>query len=590
MRDVIVIGSGGGGPVVAKELAARGLDVLLLEAGADFPVAEQDWTHFEVDSINPATGYFRFGPADRTKRPWRRELPQDSAIFQVAGVGGTTLHYLGNCPRAMPGTFLGFTGPFGGAYDVLHRFPFSYAELIPYYEWVEATLPVQTAAMGAKEQVFYNGAAGIGLPVQTGKDIIRNAFRPQENAILQPQGTAGKTGDPKNLVFPQAKGCTFCGHCVEGCYEPLRAPRNLKAKRSTYNSYVPMALTADLWTNGRAVTLVPDAFAVNIGTDNTPWGPVARRVTWRVGATGELVTEEAQVIVIAAGSIETPRLWLNSSLPNPNGWVGHGMTDHHFDWVVGVFPFDTNSTHGPNSASRADFPGRGSIEPVGIMPAFTAFSLTISDSGMAGLYDNGAPVGPVGADSVGRLVGPALKNALSNIDRTMCILIQTDDDVEFQNLVMLSNTAPADEHGAIPRVIVNQRNRSARTKANRDFLARQAVQILRAAGATQVFRLNLASVILHIHSTMRMGLSPTDSVLDANAESRAVKRLFVADNSALANSLGGPNPTLTTQALATRTAEKIFQLYFGGPPWVLREAPVSSIDPGVTHAVGLRGL
>jgi hypothetical protein len=34
MRDVIVIGAGGGGPVVAKELAAQGLDVLLLEAAA----------------------------------------------------------------------------------------------------------------------------------------------------------------------------------------------------------------------------------------------------------------------------------------------------------------------------------------------------------------------------------------------------------------------------------------------------------------------------------------------------------------------------------------------------------------------------
>ncbi|WP_261379895.1 FAD-binding protein [Rhodococcus rhodochrous] len=33
MTDVIVIGAGGGGPVVAKELAARGLDVLVLEAG-----------------------------------------------------------------------------------------------------------------------------------------------------------------------------------------------------------------------------------------------------------------------------------------------------------------------------------------------------------------------------------------------------------------------------------------------------------------------------------------------------------------------------------------------------------------------------
>jgi hypothetical protein len=49
--------------------------------------------------------------------------------------------------------------------------------------------------------------------------------------------------------------------------------------------------------------------------------------------------------------------------------------------------------------------------------------------------------------------------------------------------------------------------------------------------------------------------------------------------------LGGPNPTLTTQALATRTAEKIFALYFGGEPWVRRETPVASTDPAVTQAV-----
>jgi choline dehydrogenase-like flavoprotein len=53
-------------------------------------------------------------------------------------------------------------------------------------------------------------------------------------------------------------------------------------------------------------------------------------------------------------------------------------------------------------------------------------------------------------------------------------------------------------------------------------------------------------------------------VLDANAEARFVERLFIASNSALANSLGGPNPTLTSQALATRTAEKIVQEHFGG--------------------------
>jgi hypothetical protein len=82
-----------------------------------------------------------------------------------------------------------------------------------------------------------------------------------------------------------------------------------------------------------------------------------------------------------------------------------------------------------------------------------------------------------------------------------------------------------------------------------------------------------------------MGESPDTSVLDDRAESRWVKRLFIADNSALANGLGGPNPTLTTQALATRTAEAIFTTYFGGDPWVGREAPVSSIDDRVTQGV-----
>src|SRR5688572_20371300 len=124
MRDAIVIGAGGGGPIVAKELAARGLDVLLLEAGARFPNAEQDWTHFEIDANNAANGYLRFGPADRTRPPWRCETPQNSAIFQVSGVGGTTLHYLGNSPRAMPGAFHGYQGADNNAYDTAHRFPF----------------------------------------------------------------------------------------------------------------------------------------------------------------------------------------------------------------------------------------------------------------------------------------------------------------------------------------------------------------------------------------------------------------------------------------------------------------------------------
>jgi choline dehydrogenase-like flavoprotein len=177
---------------------------------------------------------------------------------------------------------------------------------------------------------------------------------------------------------------------------------------------------------------------------------------------------------------------------------------------------------------------------------------------------------------------------MANIDRLLYIDVFTDDDVEQQNGVSLSITE--DEHGRVPRIEIHQRSRTARTIENREFLVREAVRMLRRLGATRVHRINKPPFVIHSHSTMRMGTSADDSVLDANAEARWVKRLFVADNSALANGLGGPNPTLTTQALATRTAEKIFRRYFDGDAWVRRESPVSSVDFAVTRAVVERGV
>jgi choline dehydrogenase-like flavoprotein len=582
MRDVIVVGGGGGGAVVAKELASRGLNVLLLEAGARFADPEKDWTHSESDANNPNLGYFRFGPADRSKPEWVREIPQSMLFIQLAGVGGSTNHYQGNSPRAMAGAFLGYEGTDRYAYDTEHLFPFAYRELIPYYEWVEATLPVQTAPMGKKEEVFFRGAELLGLSLQRGKDITSAAFRPQENAILQPQGTAGKTTDPPKITFPAAKGCTFCGHCSQGCFEPLGAPINLKAKRSTSVSYIPMALTADQWAkHGNPITLLAGAFAVRVDTD----GVSARSVTWRVGATGETITEEAGVIVLAGGTVENPRLWLNSGLPNSNGWVGRGLTDHYVDVVTGVMPFDVATTRGPGSNGRIDYPGYGMLEVVGDTPGLRAGLCAFSDAGVPGFYNNGMPSGSYGAHTVGRLIGNEFKEAMSNVDRLLNIDIFTDDDVEFQNNVGLSTNYPPDEHGRVPRIEIFQRKRSARTIRNREFLAQKAVELLRALGAKKIHRINKPPFVIHSHSTMRGGLSVSDSILDSNCEAREVKRLFIADNSALANGIGGPNPTLTTQALATRTAEKIFQLYFGGDAWVGIEAPVPSTASVITRAI-----
>jgi hypothetical protein len=56
--------------------------------------------------------------------------------------------------------------------------------------------------------------------------------------------------------------------------------------------------------------------------------------------------------------------------------------------------------------------------------------------------------------------------------------------------------------------------------------------------------------------------------VDGNQESWEVKRLFITDASSLPDGLGGPNPTLTLQMFATRTAEHIAVTHFGRDPFV----------------------
>jgi choline dehydrogenase-like flavoprotein len=96
------------------------------------------------------------------------------------------------------------------------------------------------------------------------------------------------------------------------------------------------------------------------------------------------------------------------------------------------------------------------------------------------------------------------------------------------------------------------------SKARQDWLARKAAEILRAAGAREIHRTDFGRALLtHLMGTMRMGSDAATSVVDPDGQAHQVEHLFVSDTSALPNGLGGPNPTLTGQALATRTAERI---------------------------------
>lgn len=563
--DVIVIGSGGGGAVIAKELGEMGIRVWMMEAGSwygnrKWPKPNEEHGAFyssdpadhdallyrhqlnklENNMNDPITGRFRWGPADRGRSPWLRVLQQNGTFWQAAGVGGSTLHYLGNSPRAFPAA-------------IQQGWPLPYRELIPYYEKVEQTLPVHFAPTTSKEELFYYGARRAGWPLIATLDVTSPGYRPQPNAILMPnENLMNPSYSLEQLSFME--GCTLAGHCINGC--PHGPSIERMAKRSTNVSYVPLALKTGY------VTIRPNAFVTNIMTDIGPDGRkraigVRYRDTWTL-EWGELT---ARAVVMAAGAVETPRLWLNSDLPE-NPWVGKGLTNHYMDWITGIFdekdvwPILGRPTidqfMGPNSGARLDVPGLGSLQVTGLGPGLEAVqSFALSQSGFSFLNQT-EPEAPW--DMRGRPVGPQLKELMANYRLILSILLLTDDEVDQRNGVS-TDPLMRDEHGPVPAIHYIP---TPETVRRRNKLAKIAADILRQAGAKTVIRIDWpAGVFIHIESTMRMGF-----VTDSSCEAYQVARLYIADNSVHYNSIGGANPTLTTQALAVRTAEKLAEKYF----------------------------
>jgi choline dehydrogenase-like flavoprotein len=562
--DVIVIGAGGGGAVAAKELGEKGIKVLLIEAGPWYgnskwphPNAEhgavssssyqdlnidllkESFTDLEDDMNDSVTGKFRWGPANREVGPWLRNIPQKGLIWQNAGVGGSTLHYYGNSPRAYPQA-------------VDNVWPISYEELIPYYEKVESTLPVNPAPATAKEDLFYYGLQKAGWQRLESPNVTSPGYRPQPAAILRVNPSIN---DPNfDLQTNHSIGCTLRGHCVNGCH--IGPTIESVAKRSTFASYIPRALSTG------NVEVRPNTFVTKILTEEgTSEGIHAVGVQYRDTWTGETGELRSQVVVLAAGGIESPRLWLNSELPE-NAWVGKGLINHWFDCIGAIFDekvlmdilgvSDVKPYVGQNAAARFDYPGLGVVQIQGMSPGL--YSSMLYGTSYKGYNFMNKPASEAPWDVEGFVVGEQLKEFMREYPRTLSALIFTDDDVNQNNSVTLDPVLK-DENGFIP--VINYQP-SAQDAEKRDKLAVIAADIYRKAGAKTVIRANWPpEVFLHIISTMRIGY-----VTDTDCEALQVKRLYIADNSVLYNGIGGPNPTLTTQALATRTAEKIVNKYF----------------------------
>lgn len=270
--DVVVVGTGAGGAPIAKELAARGHAVVMIEAGGYFTRADFVGRPFDLQQKL----YYSHG---FTSTLGNTVIP----VPMGRTVGGTTTINSGTCFRLPEQTMRrwqldnGLHGLGPGSLDA-------------YYERVERTLEVETAdpaVLGGCASVIARGAQALGY--EHGP-LLRNA-----------------------------PGCDGRGVCCFGC------PTD--AKRSTNVSYVPQAIehgavvycnarvTRVLVTGGRAVGVV-----ARTGGDN--------------GVTTTL-TVRARAVVLACGTLHTPALLLRQRLANSSGEVGKNLTIHpaSFAWA-----------------------------------------------------------------------------------------------------------------------------------------------------------------------------------------------------------------------------------------------------------------
>ena len=193
--DVVVVGSGAGGGVVAGELAQRGRNVLLLERGGHYTAI--DFTRFEAKANHTFWSPVQF--CDTGAAP--------VALLSASCVGGTTVVNTKVALRAHEKDLAKWHAATGLTSD--DGRPFGPSDLAPYYDRVEQHL-------GVRERNDWTKSV---YTVKRGFDAL---------------------GAELESVHAYADvNCMRCGSCLQGC------PTN--AGKSTQNTYIHEA-----WVPGSA--------------------------------------------------------------------------------------------------------------------------------------------------------------------------------------------------------------------------------------------------------------------------------------------------------------------------------------------------
>ncbi len=497
--DVVIVGAGAGGGTLAQRLARAGWRTVVLDAGP-FWDPDTDWVSDERGShVLFWTDPRQIGGAD--------PVPLGSNN-SGRGVGGSMVHYAGYVPRFHPSDFHTLSADGVGA-----DWPIEYAALRPYYQQIEAELPVagqhwpwgdphhyphSPHPVGGNGLIALKGAAALGIPMRMGPVAIAN----------------GRFGNRPH--------CIYRGFCLQGC--------KVNAKASPLITHIPDALA-----HGAEVR--PDCHVSRVLVDDRS----GRAIGVEYFRAGVLHRQRAAAVVVAGYSIETPRLLLLSATNRFRGGLGN---DHD---QLGRYLMVQGA---PQVAGRFDDEIRMFKSPP---PEVSSEAFYETDPSKP--YKRGwsiqtvSPLPITWAEHVSAQGhwGQTLREYMRDYIHwatlgALCELLPQPD-----NRVTLADET--DRHGLpVAHFAYSQcHNDKQLIKAATAVME----DILRAAGAEEVITIERYA---HLVGGARMAARPEEGVVDAEHRVFGVERLYVVDGSTLPTQ-GSANPALTIMALAARAAE-----------------------------------
>jgi len=531
--DVVIVGAGAGGGVVAHVLAQAGARVLLVERAQPHTNAELrgDHLHGKRASVYGPTAGPGPGHPRILEEPDGSSRLVDCATESLAW--GLNAMALGGGSRLWQGVswrFMAEDFAMASRYGVpkgstLADWPIGYDDLEPYYSTVEWEVGVSGTSDGPLVERLPRSRPYPMPPLPD--DRCREALGSAATRLGWGWGPL-----PYAINSVQRAGratCALCPQCV-GHASPV------DAKNGTHNTVIPRAVGT-----GRCDVLMAAqvlevehrdgrARAVRL-VARSPAGPVARTV-------------RCASLFVCAGAVETPRLLLASRLGNP--WVGRNLHNHSVSLLYGHAAEPINPFVGPgHSVATLDFVHRDGEAWGGGVLFDAAALLPLQAAHAAPLLRRAA---------WGAQHKAWMRTQLAHVAGAMGI----GQEVPSEHARVTVDPRVRDVHG-MPVARLRGGQHPA-TRQVRDYMTGHLETWLAEAGVeglVELFAAREAPVRAageHSAGTCRMGDDPATAACDRFGRMHGWENVYIADASLLPTN-GSVNPCLTTMANAWRVAD-----------------------------------